>query len=167
MLYFNLLFAVLKVICLVFSRILTGKEHRQIKLWHLQKVPIWTFLKLVHKIDSLLEVLKQKENFQKSSYWQCSFLKKDFVFQKIRFKVKVLKTFKIATDCYIKTCRSLKRRVILKIPSIAFQKNLCSFCWLQNETSTKNPFPVLRQKPPSNFAVKLAERSNHSFLLPT
>ena len=39
-----------------------------------------------------------------------------FIFQKICFKVKVLKTFKISTDCHIKTCRSLKERTILKIP---------------------------------------------------
>ena len=44
-----------------------------------------------------------------------SFLKKVFVFQKMCFKVKVLKTFKISTGCHIKTCRSLKRRAILKI----------------------------------------------------
>ena len=36
-----------------------------------------------------------------------SFLKKAFVLQKICFKVKVLKTFKMFTDCHIKTCRSL------------------------------------------------------------
>ena len=39
-----------------------------------------------------------------------------FVFQKICFKVKVLKTFKISTDCHVKTCRYLKERTILKIP---------------------------------------------------
>ena len=33
-----------------------------------------------------------------------SFLKKVFVFHKIRFKVKVLKTFKIFNDCHIKAC---------------------------------------------------------------
>ena len=49
-----------------------------------------------------------------------SFLKKVFVFLKICFKVKVLKTFETFTDCHIKTCRSLKRRAILKIPSTAF-----------------------------------------------
>ena len=37
-----------------------------------------------------------------------SFLKKVFVFQKICFKGKVLKTFRIFTDCYLKTCWSLK-----------------------------------------------------------
>ena len=49
-----------------------------------------------------------------------SFLKKVFVFQKICFKVKVLKTFETFTDCDIKTCRSLKRKAILKIPSTSF-----------------------------------------------
>ena len=44
-----------------------------------------------------------------------SFLKKVFVFQKICFGVKVLKNFKISTVCHIKTCRSLKRKAILKI----------------------------------------------------
>ena len=42
----------------------------------------------------------------------------------------LLKQFKIFTDCRIKTCRSFKRRVILKIPSTVFWKNLCSFRWL-------------------------------------
>ena len=46
-----------------------------------------------------------------------SFSNKVFVFQKFWIKVNVLKTFKISTDCQIKTCRSLKRRAILKIPS--------------------------------------------------
>ena len=73
-----------------------------------------------------------------------SFLKKVFIFQKICFKV--LKMFKIFTDRQIKTCRSLKRRAILKIPSTVFQKNLCSFRWLENETSKKKRFPLLRQK---------------------
>ena len=49
-----------------------------------------------------------------------SFLIKVFIFQKICFKVTILKTFKISTDCHIKICRSLKRRAILKIPSTVF-----------------------------------------------
>ena len=57
-----------------------------------------------------------------------SFLKKVFLFQKICFKVKVLKSFKISSGCHIKTCRSLKRRAILKISITVFKKNLCSFC---------------------------------------
>ena len=59
-----------------------------------------------------------------------SFQKRVWVFQKICFKIEVLKTIKISSDCHTKTCRSLKRRAILKITSTAFQKNLCSFCWL-------------------------------------
>ena len=49
-----------------------------------------------------------------------SFLKKVFVFQKICFKVKVLKTFETFIDCFIKTYRSFKRRAILEIPSTVF-----------------------------------------------
>ena len=49
-----------------------------------------------------------------------SFLKKVFIFQEISFKVKLLKTLKICTDCHIKTCRSVRRKVILKIPSTIF-----------------------------------------------
>ena len=44
-----------------------------------------------------------------------SFLKSVYVFQKIYFKVKVLKSFKIPSDCHIKACISLKWRAILKI----------------------------------------------------
>ena len=49
-----------------------------------------------------------------------SFLKLVSDLQKICFKVKVLKSFKVFTDCHIKTCRSLKRRAVLKIPSNCF-----------------------------------------------
>ena len=52
--------------------------------------------------------------------WYSSFLRKVFVFQKISFKVKVLKTLKIFTDCHIKTSQSLKQRTILKIPRTVF-----------------------------------------------
>ena len=49
-----------------------------------------------------------------------SFLKEVFVFQKVCFKVKILKTFETFTDCHIKTCPSLKRRAIFKIPITFF-----------------------------------------------
>ena len=48
------------------------------------------------------------------------FLKKVFVFREICFKVVFLKTFKISSDFHIKTCQSLKRRAILKIPRTVF-----------------------------------------------
>ena len=51
-----------------------------------------------------------------------SFLRKVFVSQKICFKAKVLKKFETFTDCHIKTCRSLKRRAILKISSTVFRR---------------------------------------------
>ena len=41
--------------------------------------------------------------------------KQYFSFQKIYVKVKLLKSFKISSDCHIKACRSLKWRAILKI----------------------------------------------------
>ena len=47
-------------------RILTGKEHPQIKLLRLRKVWIWTFWLLIHQIKSLQEVFKLKQNFQKN-----------------------------------------------------------------------------------------------------
>lgn len=46
-------------------------------------------------------------------YWEFIIL---LAFQKTYFKVKVLKTFKISTDCHIKVSRSLKRRDTLKSP---------------------------------------------------
>ena len=50
--------------------------------------------------------------------WNSSFLKTVFVLQKICLKL--LKTFKILTDCHIKTYWSLKRRAPLKIPGTVF-----------------------------------------------
>ena len=50
-----------------------------------------------------------------------SVLKNVFVFEKICFKFKVLKTFKTFSECHIKTYRSLKRKAILKIRSTVFR----------------------------------------------
>ena len=50
-------------------------------------------------------------------------MKTMFVFQKICFKVKVLKTFETFTDCHIKTRQSLNRSATLKISITVFQKN--------------------------------------------
>ena len=54
-----------------------------------------------------------------------SFLKRVCIFQKICFKVKIFKMFKISSDCYIKTCRSLKRRAIFRSsrPEVFFKKD--------------------------------------------
>ena len=48
--------------------------------------------------------------------WYSIFSQNVFIFEKIGFEVGVLKTFKT----FMKTCRSLKRRAILKISSTAF-----------------------------------------------
>ena len=46
-------------------RILTGKKHPKIKLQRLRKIRLLTFGSLVHQINSLQEVLKLGEIFQK------------------------------------------------------------------------------------------------------
>ena len=48
-------------------------------------------------------------------------LKNVFVFEKICFKFKVLKTFKTFSECHVKKHRSLKRKAILKIRSTVFR----------------------------------------------
>ena len=75
-----------------------------------------------------------------------------------RVKVKVLKTFKISSDCPIKTYQSFKRRVILKIPSISFQRT-----YALSDAFKMKPlsFLCVQTKINSNFA----ERSNRLFLL--
>ena len=45
-------------------------------------------------------------------------LKRVCLFQKISFKIRVIKTFKSFINCHIKTCQTLKRSAILKITSI-------------------------------------------------
>ena len=47
------------------QKLLTGKKQRQIKLQRLQKVRMWAFGLLAHQINSLYEVFKLKQNFQK------------------------------------------------------------------------------------------------------
>ena len=49
--------------------------------------------------------------------WYSIFLKKIFVFEKIYFKVKVLKTFKISIDCQMAISQT---EAILKISSTIF-----------------------------------------------
>ena len=48
------------------------------------------------------------------------FLKMVLILHKTCFKVKVSKMFKISSDCHIRTCRSRKRRAIIKIPATIF-----------------------------------------------
>ena len=66
------------------------------------------------------------------------FLKKAFIFQKICFKFKVLKTFKISTACHIKTCRSLKWRAILKMSSILFKRTYALYVGFKMKSPRKS-----------------------------
>ena len=90
--------------------------------WSILYSPILFALTLVLDIA----VLYRKDAFSilvlstKKGY--SSFSNKVLVFQKLCFKVKVLKTFTISSDCHIKTYWSLKRRDILKIPSTVFSE---------------------------------------------
>ena len=93
------------------------------------------------------------------------FFSKVFVFQRIYFKVKEMKTFKISTNYHIRTCRSLKRRAIGKIPSTVFRRTYVVSVGLKMKPLRKRVFQCNTKNNP-NFAVKLAERSSHSFLLP-
>ena len=94
--------------------------------------------------------------------WYSSFLKSVCLFQKIYFKVKVLKSFKISSDCHIKACWSLKWTAILKIPIL---KEPMLF-WLALKWNLYvKVFSCVKTK--TNFCCKPswnAERSNHSFL---
>ena len=51
---------------IVALRILSGKKHPKIKLQHLRKIWIWTFGFLVPQINSVSEVLKLEQIFQKN-----------------------------------------------------------------------------------------------------
>ena len=64
-----------------------------------------------------IDILNQL--FIRDSYTQIKFSKNDF-FQKMFFKVNILKTFKIPCDCHINPWLSLKRRNFLKTPRIDF-----------------------------------------------
>ena len=100
-------------------------------------------------------------------------MKTMFVFQKICFKLKVLKTFETFTDCHIKTRQSLNRSATLKISITVFQKNYALSVSFKIKTLKKNKkkklFRKIRQNQDkinnSSFAAKFNERSNHLFLL--
>ena len=86
-------------------------------------------------------------------------------FSLISFKVKALKTLKISSDCHIKTCGSLKRRAILKIPSTVFLEEPFLFLLALKWNLYQKAFFNVKTKTNPNFFVKLAERSNDLFLL--
>ena len=83
-----------------------------------------------------------------------NFFKKVSAFQKICFRVKVLKTFKISGLSH-KTCLSLKGRAISKIAGGISLQELMPFLLALKWN--------LFEKTNSNFTVKLAEKSTRSF----
>ena len=68
---------------------------------------------------------------------------KAFVLQKTCFKVKALKMFKISSDSHIKMCQSLKRSVILKIPS-------------NNADNVRGPIEFRRERQSLNCLLEVA-----------
>ena len=66
----------------------------------------------------------------------------------------------MSTDCHIKTCCSVKLRAILKIPSTFIRKTYALSVGFKMKPLKKAFFSV-KTKPNPNFAVKLAEKSNH------
>ena len=98
-----------------------------------------------------------------------SFLKKVFVFQKICFKVKVLKTFKIFTDCHIKACRLSNGGLFWKSLVPFFRTTYAFSVGFKVKSLRKGSFSV-RQKPtqvlPYNLlkgaAIHLCDESHFS-----
>ena len=60
-------------------------------------------------------------------------------------EVKVLKSFKISTDYHIKTCRSLKRTAILKIPGTDFRRIYTLSVGFKMKTLKKSVFQPKNQ----------------------
>ena len=58
----------------------------------------------------------------------------------MRFKVEVLKTFKISTNCHIKICCSLKWRAIFIIPSTVFRRTYALSVGFKMKTLRKSLF---------------------------
>ena len=85
--------------------------------------------------------------------------------------------FKISYKKSYEKYPSLKRRAILKIPCIVFEKKLCSFCWFKMKPLRKSILPMLRKKPiqtqitrnPNSFFMdfnfKFVNLASHQWLL--
>ena len=98
--------------------------------------------------------------------WYYSFLKRVCIFQKFYFKVKVLKSFKIFSDCNIKACWSLKWKAILKIPSTIFRRTYALSVSFKMKPLRKRTL-LCEDKDQLSFCWKPcwnAERSNHLFI---
>ena len=103
----------------IFKRI----KQQLAKLLSLWKVHFVLTILFVLTLVSEIAVLNENNAFSilalSSKKQNSSYLKK-FSFSREFVSKLVLKMFQISTDFQIKTCRSLKRRPILKIPSMLF-----------------------------------------------
>ena len=108
---------------------ITGKTTRFFVIFHFL-LPILFVLTLTSDRAVLYGIVALSISVLSTKKWSSGFVNGICVFQKICFKVKVLKMFKISSDCHIKTCQSVKRRASLKVLISVFQKNLCFFYWL-------------------------------------
>ena len=109
---------------------------------------------VLHGKDSfLILVLSTKKRFS-------SFLKKVFVFRKFCFKVQVLKTIKISTDCHIKHINLSNRGLLLK-PLVLFFRQTYALSVSFKMKRIQKAFSSVKIKANTDFAIKLAERSKH------
>ena len=103
-----------------------------------------------------------------SKYFQVNngtpvFLKMVFVFQKICFKVEVLKMCKISSDyCPIKTPIS-QTEGYFENPKYRFLEKLKTFLLALTWNLEDKAFSCAMTKTNSDFVVKVLERNNHSF----
>ena len=93
---------------------ITGKTTRFFVIFHFL-LPILFVLTLASDRAVLYGIVALSISVLSTKKWSSGFVNGICVFQKICFKVKVLKMFKISSDCHIKTCQSVKRRASLKV----------------------------------------------------
>ena len=89
--------------------------------------------------------------------WYSSFLKKVFLFQKICFKVKVLKTFETFTDCHIKHVDLSNGELVWKSLVPIFRRTYALSVGSKMKTLRKTFFDV-KTKFNSSFTVKLLKK---------
>ena len=127
-------------------------------LWLLHYTPHSICHKLANDMAVLYGTVAPSTFILSAKKQHSSFQKKVTVFQKFCFTIKVLKRFEISSDCYIKAKGSLKRRAIWKSIVLFFRRPVTGF----KMKPLKKAFSCVKTKANSNFAVKLAERSNSS-----
>ena len=66
-------------------------------------------------------------------------------FPKICFQIKVLKTFKVSTDCHIKTYRSLKQRASLEHLATFFSRSNALYVGFKMKPLRQNQLKVCRK----------------------